>query len=154
MTEVLVETETTKAAETQILPVLPLKGTVIYPFLVVPLMINQAEQTRMVDEALMRGSRIGLFLQKDPENDDPGPDDLYHVRRYIRNSLFLFAFSLFDLVFAFVVAYILTHRPRFANFFRVVYFLPSILAMSATVLLWSKVLHPISGILSQLLRTT
>ena len=68
-----------KQGEIQILPVLPLKGTIVYPFLVVPLMIQQSEQARLVDEALMRGSRIGLFLQKDPKQEDPGPDDLYHI---------------------------------------------------------------------------
>ena len=64
---------------TAVLPVLPLRGTVVYPFLVVPLMIQKPEQAKLVDDALMRGSRIGMFLQKDPDNDDPGPDDLYDV---------------------------------------------------------------------------
>ena len=44
------------------LPILPLTESLIYPYLVVPLMLQDAAQTRMVDEALMRGSRIGLFL--------------------------------------------------------------------------------------------
>ncbi|RKX24169.1 MAG: endopeptidase La, partial [Candidatus Zixiibacteriota bacterium] len=64
---------------TQVLPILPLKGTVVFPFLIVPLMIQQQEQTRLVDEALMRGSRVGLFLQKDTEIENPGPNDLYSV---------------------------------------------------------------------------
>ena len=62
-----------------VLPILPLKGTVVYPYLVVPLMIQQKEHARMVDEALMRGSRVGLFLQKNADVDNPGPDDLYQV---------------------------------------------------------------------------
>jgi len=77
-----IKTETNKedmSGEIQILPVLPLKGTIVYPFLVVPLMIQETEQARLVDEALMRGSRIGLFLQKDPKVDDPGPEDLYEI---------------------------------------------------------------------------
>jgi len=64
---------------TQLLPVLPLKGTVVFPHVVVPLMIQEAQHARMVDEALMRGSRIGLFLQKNPKKTNPGPDDLYHI---------------------------------------------------------------------------
>jgi ATP-dependent Lon protease len=64
---------------TDVLPILPLKGTVVYPFLVVPLMIQQPEQTKLVDEALMRGSRVGMFLQKDADDENPGPDDLYHI---------------------------------------------------------------------------
>jgi len=46
---------------------------------VVPLMIQQVEQTRLVDDALMRGARIGLFMQRDPQVENPGPDDLYTV---------------------------------------------------------------------------
>ena len=65
--------------ETQVVSILPLKGTIVYPYLVVPLMIQEPEQTRLLDEALMRGSRIGLFLQKDPQQEHPGPDDLHQL---------------------------------------------------------------------------
>jgi ATP-dependent Lon protease len=68
-----------EAATSQVLSILPLKGTVVYPYLVVPLMIQQVEQTRLVDDALMRGARIGLFMQRDPQVENPGPDDLYTV---------------------------------------------------------------------------
>jgi ATP-dependent Lon protease len=68
-----------EVTETQILPILPLKGTIVFPYLVIPLMIQDMEQTRLVDDALMRGSRIGLFLQKDPKLSNPAPDDLYRV---------------------------------------------------------------------------
>jgi len=65
------------STDSMTLSILPLKGTVVYPYLVVPLMIQDAEQTRLLDEALMRGSRIGLLLQKDSKLENPGPDDLY-----------------------------------------------------------------------------
>ena len=68
-----------EAATSQVLSILPLKGTVVFPYLVVPLMIQQVEQTRLVDDALMRGARIGLFMQKDPQVENPGPDDLHTV---------------------------------------------------------------------------
>ncbi|MDH3891950.1 MAG: endopeptidase La [candidate division Zixibacteria bacterium] len=68
-----------EATDTQVLSILPLRGTVVYPYLVVPLMIQDADQTRMLDETLMRGARIGLFLQKDLEQENPGPDDLHNV---------------------------------------------------------------------------
>ena len=79
MNGVEVEAESVKHTGTQVLPVLPLKGTVVFPFLVVPLMIDQLDQTRLVDEALMRGSRVGLFLQKDPQIENPTPEDLYTI---------------------------------------------------------------------------
>lgn len=73
----IIDTGKSTQSETEVLAILPLKGTVVFPYLVVPLMIQDAEQTRLLDDALMRGSRIGLFLQKDPDLDHPGPDDLY-----------------------------------------------------------------------------
>ncbi|MCB2231123.1 endopeptidase La [bacterium] len=69
----------TKESGSSVVPILPLKGTVVYPFLVVPLMIQEAEYVRLVDEALMRGSRIGLFVQKDPQKEHPEPGDLHEI---------------------------------------------------------------------------
>lgn len=68
-----------KKTETATLPILPLRESFIYPFLVVPLMLQDANQTRMVDEALMRGSRIGLFLQKDLTQAGAGANDLHEI---------------------------------------------------------------------------
>ncbi|MFH1687090.1 MAG: endopeptidase La [bacterium] len=75
----LIDQDKTDTVSTEVLSILPLKGTVVYPYLVVPLMIQDAEQTRLLDDALMRGARIGLFLQKDSKQDNPGPDDLYEI---------------------------------------------------------------------------
>jgi ATP-dependent Lon protease len=77
--QVVNKTEKEDTTATRSLAILPLKGTIVYPYLVVPLMIQDPEQTRLVDEALMRGSRIGLFLQKNPKQENPAPKDLYHV---------------------------------------------------------------------------
>jgi ATP-dependent Lon protease len=77
--DIMDKIETQPHVGTDVLPVLPLKGTVVYPFLVVPLMIQQPEHTRMVDEALMRGSRVAMFLQRDPNEERPGPEGLHQV---------------------------------------------------------------------------
>ncbi|UCG60291.1 MAG: endopeptidase La [Candidatus Zixiibacteriota bacterium] len=65
--------------DSPVVPILPLKGTIVFPYLIVPLMIQDAEQTRLVDDALMRGSRIGLFLQQNTDVEHPAPEDLYQV---------------------------------------------------------------------------
>ncbi len=77
MIDVLKEEKKEEKTGAEVLPILPLKGTIVFPYLVVPLMIQEADQTRLVDDALMRGSRIGLFLQKDPNQENPGQDDIY-----------------------------------------------------------------------------
>ncbi len=78
MTEVI-EKKKIKESDNKVLPILPLKGTIVFPYLIVPLMITDPEQTRMVDDALMRGSRIAMFLQKDENVENPGLDDLHEI---------------------------------------------------------------------------
>ena len=73
------EDEKLQLIDSRVLPILPLKGTLVFPYLVVPLMIQDSDQARLVDEALMRGSRIGLFLHKDPNQDNPVPEFLFRV---------------------------------------------------------------------------
>lgn len=61
------------------LPVLPLRGTVIFPFMVVPLVIGRKSSIKLIDDAV-RGNRIiGLFAQKDAEVEDPKVGDIYRV---------------------------------------------------------------------------
>lgn len=79
MTKVKEKRAKDKLTDSNIIPILPLKGTTVFPYLIVPLMIQENDQTRLVDDALMRGSRIGIFLQKDSELDDPKPEDLHEV---------------------------------------------------------------------------
>ncbi len=62
------------------LPILPLRGLVVYPETAVPLSIGQPRSIRLVDDVLSADDRlIGLVTSKDPQNELPGPDDLYRV---------------------------------------------------------------------------
>ena len=62
------------------LPILPLRGLVVYPETAVPLSIGQPRSIRLVDDVLSADDRlIGLVTSKDPLNELPGPDDLYQV---------------------------------------------------------------------------
>jgi ATP-dependent Lon protease len=47
------------------LPILPLKGVVVFPYIVVPLVISEEEHAKLIDEALSGGKVVGLFLQED-----------------------------------------------------------------------------------------
>jgi ATP-dependent Lon protease len=62
------------------LPILPLRGVVVYPQTAVPLTIGQPRSIRLVDEVMAGEDRlIGLVASKDPELDTPEPEDLYSV---------------------------------------------------------------------------
>jgi ATP-dependent Lon protease len=61
------------------LPILPLRGLVVYPQTAVPLTIGQPRSIRLVDDVVVGEKLIGLVTAKDPEQENPGPNDLYHV---------------------------------------------------------------------------
>lgn len=71
--------KTAKRPVRMIVPILPVRGAVVFPSLVVPLMVNEQKQARLIDEALMQGSTVGLFSQIDQSKQDPGPEDFYEV---------------------------------------------------------------------------
>jgi ATP-dependent Lon protease len=61
------------------LPILPLRGVVVYPQTAVPLTIGQPRSIRLVDDVVAGERLIGLVASRKPELDTPGPDDLYSV---------------------------------------------------------------------------
>src|SRR5581483_6079128 len=61
------------------LPLLPLRDTVIYPFMIVPLFVWRETSIRAVDEALGEHRMILLTCQKDLDKEEPQQDDLYNV---------------------------------------------------------------------------
>jgi ATP-dependent Lon protease len=61
------------------LPILPLRGLVVYPQTAIPLVVGQARSVKLVDE-IMAGDRIvGLVASKDPELEEPPPDEIHRV---------------------------------------------------------------------------
>ena len=61
-----------------VLPILPLRGLVVYPETAVPLTIGQARSVRLVDDVMSGTERlIGLVASRNPELETPGPEDLY-----------------------------------------------------------------------------
>jgi ATP-dependent Lon protease len=60
------------------LPILPLRGLVVYPETAVPLTIGQPRSIRLVDDVVAQDTRlIGLVASRDPELEAPTPNDLY-----------------------------------------------------------------------------
>lgn len=62
------------------LPILPLKGVVVYPLTVLPLNVGQARSLRLVDDVVKETNRlIGLVTIKTDKFEDAGPDDLHEI---------------------------------------------------------------------------
>jgi len=67
------------SAKPEVLPILPLRGIVVYPHTSMPLTIGQPRSIRLID-SLSGGDRlIGMVTSKKPELDAPDPEDLYEV---------------------------------------------------------------------------
>lgn len=62
------------------LPVLPLRGLVVYPQTAVPLTIGQPRSVKLIDDVMASDERlIALVASRHPELETPGPDDLYPI---------------------------------------------------------------------------
>lgn len=64
----------------EVLPILPLRGLVVYPETAVPLTIGQPRSIRLVDDVMSGDDRlIGLVTSRDADLEVPGPDDLHDI---------------------------------------------------------------------------
>ncbi len=61
------------------LPILPLRGTVLYPDLILPIMVGRKKSVKLIDDAMDADRIIGIITQKRSETEDPKENDLYSV---------------------------------------------------------------------------
>jgi ATP-dependent Lon protease len=61
------------------LPVLPLRDTVTFPDMFIPLNVGQERSIELINDALRGDRLIAMVASRDPEVESPGPDDLYDV---------------------------------------------------------------------------
>ena len=62
-----------------ILPVLPLRDLVVFPYMIVPLFIRREQSINSLEEAVNLNSLIFVVSQKDPEFERPDIEDLYLI---------------------------------------------------------------------------
>ena len=63
----------------EILGILPLRGTVLFPHAVVPLGAGRASSVRLLEEAVQSGRLVGAVLQRDASEDAPGRPGLHDI---------------------------------------------------------------------------
>jgi ATP-dependent Lon protease len=62
----------------EVLPVLPLKDTVIYPHIIVPLLITREEYVKLIDDALTADRLVAAMASKE-EVETPEPSQIYDI---------------------------------------------------------------------------
>lgn len=61
------------------LPILPLRGTVVYPHTAIPLTVGQPRSIRLVDDVATSDRLVGLFAARDPSLETPNPNQIYET---------------------------------------------------------------------------
>jgi ATP-dependent Lon protease len=62
-----------------ILGILPLRGSVLFPQAVMPLAAGRASSVRLIEDAVQGGRLIGALMQRDPAEDAPTLEGLHRV---------------------------------------------------------------------------
>jgi ATP-dependent Lon protease len=61
------------------LPILPLRGIVMYPHTAIPLTVGQPRSISLIDAVAGKERLIGLAAAHDPENELPDPDEIHRI---------------------------------------------------------------------------
>jgi ATP-dependent Lon protease len=61
------------------LPILPLRGTVLFPELILPIMVGRKKSVKLIDDVMEKDRVIGVVTQHSSEVEDPNPHELYDV---------------------------------------------------------------------------
>jgi ATP-dependent Lon protease len=68
-----------EAPDEEVLPLLPLRGTVVLPMTLVPLAAAQARSLRLIDDVMAGERTVAMVMQKDAELEGAGPDDILQI---------------------------------------------------------------------------
>ncbi|MDX9760287.1 MAG: endopeptidase La [Bacteroidota bacterium] len=60
-----------------IMPVIPLRDVVIFPYMIFPVLVGRDSSIRAVTDAIEQDKFIFVVAQRDPEEEDPGAEGLY-----------------------------------------------------------------------------
>ena len=61
------------------LPILPIKGTIVFPQIIVPLVAVKDRAIKLIDDVLAGNKILGLVAQKNLKKEVPGTEDIYRV---------------------------------------------------------------------------
>jgi ATP-dependent Lon protease len=62
-----------------VMPVLPLRDVVVYPFMVIPLFVGREKSIQALEKAMDENKQILLVAQKNASQDEPEIEDLYRI---------------------------------------------------------------------------
>ncbi|MFA7060663.1 MAG: LON peptidase substrate-binding domain-containing protein, partial [Pedobacter sp.] len=63
----------------EVMPLLPVRDVVVYPFMIIPLFVGREMSVKAVDSALAGDRMILLATQHEISEEDPAPDKIYSI---------------------------------------------------------------------------
>jgi ATP-dependent Lon protease len=60
-----------------VITILPTRGMLVYPMSALPLRVAQPRSLKLVDDALVQRTQIGLIAARSTDKEEPGPDDIF-----------------------------------------------------------------------------
>lgn len=61
------------------LPILPLRNTVLFPGVIIPISVGREQSMRLIRDNYKKSKMVGTVTQLDPNEEEPGIEDLYKV---------------------------------------------------------------------------
>lgn len=58
----------------EILPLLPIRDLVVFPYMIVPLFVSRDLSVAAIEQAMARDRLIFLASQRNPDDEEPRPD--------------------------------------------------------------------------------
>jgi len=71
--------EARKVVKKQELPLLPLRGLTVFPYMILHFDVGRVKSIKALEEAMINNQLIFLVTQKDAKNDSPNADDIYRI---------------------------------------------------------------------------
>lgn len=68
-----------KIVKKQVLPLLPLRGLTVFPYMILHFDVGRVKSIKALEEAMINNQLIFLVAQKDAKNDSPNEEDIYSV---------------------------------------------------------------------------
>ena len=65
--------------DNKLLPLLPLRDIVVFPFMVIPLFVGREKSVCALEKSMAEQKNIFLASQRKPNNNDPTPKDIYET---------------------------------------------------------------------------
>ncbi|GAW93308.1 endopeptidase La [Calderihabitans maritimus] len=61
------------------IPLLPLRGVLVFPYMVIHLDVGRERSVKAIDQAMIEDRQIFLVMQKEAQTDEPTEEDIYRI---------------------------------------------------------------------------